>query len=46
MAEVSPRGLNVCVADKVVLKDVILTCGYLDQVQSLAFIRVLNMSVL
>lgn len=46
MATLSPSGLNIPVADKVLLKVVILTCGYLDQTQGLAFTRVLNMSSL
>lgn len=46
MAALSTRGMNGNVADKVVLKDVILSGGCLDQIQQTAFIRVLNVSVL
>lgn len=44
MATVSPSSLNIYVADKVVLNNVILTCGYLDQIEGLTSIRILNLS--
>lgn len=44
MATVSPSSLNIYVADKVVLNNVGLTCGYLDHIEALTFIRLLNLS--
>lgn len=43
MTTVSPSSLNKYVADKVVLNSVILTSGYLDQMEVLTFIRILNL---
>lgn len=43
MTTVSPSRLNIYVADKVVLNSVILTSGYLDQMEVLTFIRILNL---
>lgn len=44
MAKVSPSGLNICVADRVVLNYVILNHSCLGQKEVLAFISVLNLS--
>lgn len=44
MATISPSGLNIYVADKVVLNNVILTSGYLDQIEGLTSVRILSPS--